>query len=209
MPELAWLTSSPRASDRGGIGWGRLMYRGPPPSTHRQGSVSLQPHPTRPPPPEIFSSNVWANHTRPWHASPKAHDFHLAPLHIHPDIPIAPPPTMSQPSLASFVIKRPWLKRWMTPLATWYSDAAGYRKLGLRYVCNFCNHQLGLIGHSIGRESACADFMKGRRSDSRGVRDRTPRAQAVAAEGGLRSCLPYATCFPGPPPHFTPRHSDI
>ncbi|KAF2418247.1 14 kDa subunit of cytochrome bd ubiquinol oxidase [Tothia fuscella] len=39
---------------------------------------------------------------------------------------------MSQPSLAKFVIKRPWLKRWMTPLANWYVDAAGYRKLGLR-----------------------------------------------------------------------------
>ncbi|KAI4745804.1 ubiquinol-cytochrome c reductase complex 14 kDa protein [Aureobasidium sp. EXF-12298] len=39
---------------------------------------------------------------------------------------------MSQPSLTNFIVKRPWLKRWMTPLANWYSDAAGYRKLGLR-----------------------------------------------------------------------------
>ncbi|KAI9811652.1 MAG: Cytochrome b-c1 complex subunit 7 [Pycnora praestabilis] len=39
---------------------------------------------------------------------------------------------MSQPSLTSFIIKRPWLRRWMTPLANWYSDAAGYRKLGLK-----------------------------------------------------------------------------
>ncbi|GAB7351979.1 hypothetical protein MBLNU459_g2505t1 [Dothideomycetes sp. NU459] len=39
---------------------------------------------------------------------------------------------MSQPSLTNFIVKRPWLKRWMQPLANWYSDAAGYRKLGLR-----------------------------------------------------------------------------
>ncbi|KAN0108213.1 14 kDa subunit of cytochrome bd ubiquinol oxidase [Hyaloscypha variabilis] len=39
---------------------------------------------------------------------------------------------MSQPSLAGYIVKRPWLKRWMTPLANWYANAAGYRKLGLR-----------------------------------------------------------------------------
>ncbi|KAL1296868.1 hypothetical protein AAFC00_004485 [Neodothiora populina] len=39
---------------------------------------------------------------------------------------------MSQPSLTNFIVKRPWLKRWMTPIANWYTDAAGYRKLGLR-----------------------------------------------------------------------------
>ncbi|KAK4964214.1 Cytochrome b-c1 complex subunit 7, mitochondrial [Elasticomyces elasticus] len=39
---------------------------------------------------------------------------------------------MSQPSFANAIIKRPWLKRWMTPIANWYADAAGYRKLGLR-----------------------------------------------------------------------------
>ena len=41
---------------------------------------------------------------------------------------------MSQPSLASFVLKRPYLSSWMKPLANWYANAAGYRKLGLRYV---------------------------------------------------------------------------
>ena len=40
--------------------------------------------------------------------------------------------TMSQPSLANFIIKRPWLRRWMEPLSKWYFDNAGYRKLGLR-----------------------------------------------------------------------------
>ncbi|KAJ5474631.1 Ubiquinol-cytochrome c reductase complex 14 kDa protein [Penicillium sp. IBT 31633x] len=40
---------------------------------------------------------------------------------------------MSAPSLASYIVKRPWLKRWMTPLAQWYTDAAGYRRLGLRF----------------------------------------------------------------------------
>ncbi|KAK8212898.1 Cytochrome b-c1 complex subunit 7, mitochondrial [Zalaria obscura] len=39
---------------------------------------------------------------------------------------------MSQPSLVNQVIKRPWLKRWLMPLSNWYTDAAGYRKLGLR-----------------------------------------------------------------------------
>ncbi|KIW18368.1 hypothetical protein PV08_02656 [Exophiala spinifera] len=39
---------------------------------------------------------------------------------------------MSGPSLAPYILKRPWLKRWMMPLANWYADAAGYRRLGLR-----------------------------------------------------------------------------
>ncbi|KAL4873137.1 hypothetical protein BDV12DRAFT_192632 [Aspergillus spectabilis] len=39
---------------------------------------------------------------------------------------------MSAPSLANYIAKRPYLKRWMTPIANWYVDAAGYRKLGLR-----------------------------------------------------------------------------
>ncbi|QDS76384.1 Cytochrome b-c1 complex subunit 7 [Venturia effusa] len=39
---------------------------------------------------------------------------------------------MSQPSLVNFVIKRPWLKTWLTPIANWYNNAAGYRSLGLR-----------------------------------------------------------------------------
>ena len=41
---------------------------------------------------------------------------------------------MSAPSLAPFINKRPWLKRWMAPLADWYCNAAGYRQLGLRYA---------------------------------------------------------------------------
>ncbi|KAK8224512.1 ubiquinol-cytochrome c reductase complex 14 kDa protein [Phyllosticta capitalensis] len=39
---------------------------------------------------------------------------------------------MSAPSLTNFIVKRPWLRRWMTPLANWYTDLAGYRKIGLR-----------------------------------------------------------------------------
>lgn len=42
---------------------------------------------------------------------------------------------MSQPSLAPYIMKRPWLMRWMKPLSKWYFDNAGYRKLGLRYGC--------------------------------------------------------------------------
>jgi hypothetical protein len=41
---------------------------------------------------------------------------------------------MSQPSLAGYIIKRPWLKKMMMPVANWYANAAGYRKLGLKYV---------------------------------------------------------------------------
>jgi hypothetical protein len=40
---------------------------------------------------------------------------------------------MSAPSLAPYIMKRPWLQRWMKPLANWYCNAAGYRQLGLRY----------------------------------------------------------------------------
>lgn len=40
---------------------------------------------------------------------------------------------MSAPSLAPFILKRPWLQRWVSPLAKWYGNAAGYRQLGLRY----------------------------------------------------------------------------
>ncbi|KZM25121.1 mitochondrial electron transport, ubiquinol to cytochrome c [Ascochyta rabiei] len=39
---------------------------------------------------------------------------------------------MSAPSLAPMIMKRPWLQRWMKPLANWYTNAAGYRQLGLR-----------------------------------------------------------------------------
>ncbi|EGP83155.1 unnamed protein product [Zymoseptoria tritici ST99CH_1A5] len=39
---------------------------------------------------------------------------------------------MSVPSLAPFVMKRPWLQRWLKPMSKWYMDSAGYRKLGLR-----------------------------------------------------------------------------
>ncbi|KAI1365740.1 cytochrome b-c1 complex subunit 7 [Xylaria arbuscula] len=39
---------------------------------------------------------------------------------------------MSYPSLAPFVMKRPWLRNMLTPLAGWYSNASGYRQLGLR-----------------------------------------------------------------------------
>ncbi|KAK3074801.1 Cytochrome b-c1 complex subunit 7 [Teratosphaeriaceae sp. CCFEE 6253] len=39
---------------------------------------------------------------------------------------------MSYPSLAPFIKERPWLLNWMRPLARWYFDNAGYRKLGLK-----------------------------------------------------------------------------
>lgn len=56
---------------------------------------------------------------------------------------------MSAPSMTKFITKRPWLKRWMVPLANWYADAAGYRKLGLRYertlVFDHCYMNSGLL----------------------------------------------------------------
>ncbi|KIN06688.1 hypothetical protein OIDMADRAFT_17432 [Oidiodendron maius Zn] len=39
---------------------------------------------------------------------------------------------MSAPSLINFILKRPWLKRALTPVAAWWGNAAGYRQLGLR-----------------------------------------------------------------------------
>ncbi|KAJ6784680.1 hypothetical protein PWT90_00423 [Aphanocladium album] len=36
-------------------------------------------------------------------------------------------------SLAPFVLRRPWLTKLMMPAASWYANAAGYRKLGLRF----------------------------------------------------------------------------
>ncbi|CAN8105660.1 unnamed protein product [Discula destructiva] len=38
---------------------------------------------------------------------------------------------MSYVTLAPFVAKRPWLKSAIMPLANWYANASGYRKLGL------------------------------------------------------------------------------
>ncbi|KAG4217510.1 hypothetical protein PC116_g34009 [Phytophthora cactorum] len=40
----------------------------------------------------------------------------------------------SYPTLAPFVMKRPWLNNLLKPVANWYINAAGYRKLGLRYA---------------------------------------------------------------------------
>lgn len=40
------------------------------------------------------------------------------------------------PTLAPFVLKRPWLRNLLKPVASWYSNAAGYRQLGLRYETN-------------------------------------------------------------------------
>ena len=36
-------------------------------------------------------------------------------------------------SLAPFVRARPWLHKALAPMANWYVNAAGYRKMGLRY----------------------------------------------------------------------------
>ncbi|KAG9255806.1 cytochrome b-c1 complex subunit 7 [Emericellopsis atlantica] len=36
-------------------------------------------------------------------------------------------------SLAPFIVKRPWLHKLMMPISKWYVNAAGYRKMGLRY----------------------------------------------------------------------------
>ena len=54
---------------------------------------------------------------------------------------------MSQPSLAPYVMKRPWLMRWAQPLSKWYFDNAGYRKLGLRYE----RSGIGGGGHWVAR----------------------------------------------------------
>ncbi|KAJ9196976.1 hypothetical protein DTO166G4_2573 [Paecilomyces variotii] len=40
---------------------------------------------------------------------------------------------MSAPSLANYIVKRPALTRFLMPIAEWYTNAAGYRRLGLRF----------------------------------------------------------------------------
>lgn len=53
--------------------------------------------------------------------------------------PPEPRPARSRPSkmpispLTTFIIKRPWLSRWMIPLSKWYATKMGYRQLGLKY----------------------------------------------------------------------------
>ena len=64
---------------------------------------------------------------------------------------------MSSPSLANAIVKRPWLKKWMQPLANWYVDAAGYRKLGLRYDY--------IIQGDCSREDQETDAKSGHRAD--------------------------------------------
>lgn len=39
---------------------------------------------------------------------------------------------MSAPHFASFIYKRPWLLKVLQPVAKWYVNASGYRKLGLK-----------------------------------------------------------------------------
>jgi len=55
-------------------------------------------------------------------------------VHVRPSSTYPPPTkhklTMSAPSLAPYILARPWLKSWMMPLANWYANAAGYRRLG-------------------------------------------------------------------------------
>ena len=58
--------------------------------------------------------------------------------HSDPQLHLPPAPNrtteaMSAPSLAPYILKRPWLTKWVKPLAQWYGNAAGYRQLGLRY----------------------------------------------------------------------------
>ncbi|KID99031.1 ubiquinol-cytochrome C reductase-like protein, partial [Metarhizium majus ARSEF 297] len=40
---------------------------------------------------------------------------------------------MSGYSLAPFILRRPWLANMVMPAANWYANAAGYKKIGLRY----------------------------------------------------------------------------
>jgi len=77
--------------------------------------------------------------------SPKSndHDKKRASDYLDPTTKI-----MSQPSLAGYIVKRPWLKRWMMPLANWYANAAGYRKLGLRYAHHWRGRWKLLLDHS-------------------------------------------------------------
>jgi len=65
---------------------------------------------------------------------------------------------MSQPSLANYIVKRPWLKRWMQPLANWYCNAAGYRKLGLRYGDLRCTLKSNWDGSTWCLQYGCSNW---------------------------------------------------
>lgn len=41
---------------------------------------------------------------------------------------------MSYVTLGPYVAKRPWLFKILKPVSEWYTNAAGYRQLGLLYV---------------------------------------------------------------------------
>lgn len=46
---------------------------------------------------------------------------------------LQPAAAMGLSPLTKFILKRPWLTRWMVPLSKWYATRMGYRQLGLRY----------------------------------------------------------------------------
>ncbi|KAJ5238560.1 ubiquinol-cytochrome c reductase complex 14 kDa protein [Penicillium chermesinum] len=79
---------------------------------------------------------------------------------------------MSAPSITNYIVKRPWLKRWMTPLAQWYTDAAGYRRIGLK-ADDLIPEESEVVQTAIKR---------------------------LPPQGGLRPCLPYSPRIPGSSP---------
>jgi hypothetical protein len=57
-------------------------------------------------------------------------------------------------SLAPYVRSSRTLSKWIKPLATWYADLAGYRKLGFRY------DDLRELSHSYRHHSLTGKFSR-------------------------------------------------
>lgn len=92
---------------------------------------------------------------------------------------------MSGPSLAPYILKRPWLKRWMVPFANWYADKAGYRKLGTwsRYICKHTD----LTSHRS----------PSRRSDTRRERHSAACPKETATQRSIRPRFQIKESIPG------------
>ena len=70
---------------------------------------------------------------------------------------------MSAPSAAAFIMKRPWLHKMVLPVAEWYKNAAGYRRLGLKYVWLFKSSRIARMLDNFKTERfwAVSDFIAG------------------------------------------------
>ena len=115
----------------------------PQPPAPAQHQPSTSPPSARPVPAVAANSS-----SRKWMTSSRTSGIFTPPLPARRTSTTRTPPSntanMSAPSLAPMIMKRPWLQRWMKPLANWYNNASGYRQLGLRYAAPWASTGNGL-----------------------------------------------------------------